>query len=83
VSFDPTIGAEIKKTRSAIILQNDVANRASPVTIVAATTSQFEEPIYPTEMLLKAPGQDSPWTRSPCLTKFKSSTGAGWFGVWV
>lgn len=55
VSFDPTIGAEIKKTRPALILQNDIANRASPITIVAAITSQFEEHIYPTEVLIKAP----------------------------
>jgi mRNA interferase MazF len=52
VSFDPTIGAEIKKTCPALILQNDIANRASPITIVAAITSQFEEPIYPTEVLI-------------------------------
>ena len=55
MSFDPTIGAEIKKTRPALILQNDIANRASPITIVAAITSQFEERIYPTEVLIKAP----------------------------
>jgi mRNA interferase MazF len=55
VSFDPTIGAEIKKTRPALVVQNDIANRASPITIVAAITSQFEEPIYPTEVLIKAP----------------------------
>jgi mRNA interferase MazF len=54
VSFDPTIGAEIKKTRPALVLQNDIANRYSPVTIVAAITSQFEERIYPTEVLIKA-----------------------------
>jgi mRNA interferase MazF len=54
VNFDPVIGAEIRKTRPALILQNDVANRYSPVTIVAAITSQFEEPLYPTEVLLKA-----------------------------
>jgi mRNA interferase MazF len=54
VSFDPTLGAEIKKTRPALILQNDIANRHSPITIVAAVTSQFEEPLYPTEVLVKA-----------------------------
>jgi mRNA interferase MazF len=54
VSFDPTIGAEIKKTRPALVLQNDIANRYSPVTIVAAITSQFEKRIYPTEVLIKA-----------------------------
>ena len=39
VNFDPTLGAEIRKTRPALILQNDVANEHSPITIVAAITS--------------------------------------------
>lgn len=54
VNFDPTIGAEIKKTRPALIVQNDIANRHSPVTIVAAITSKFEEPLYPTEVFIGA-----------------------------
>lgn len=29
VSFDPTVGHEIKKTRPAVIIQNDVGNRYS------------------------------------------------------
>ena len=40
VSFDPTIGHEIQKTRPAIVIQNDIGNRLSPVTIVAAITSR-------------------------------------------
>jgi mRNA interferase MazF len=55
VNFDPTIGSEIKKTRPALILQNDVSNQYSPITIVAAITSQFTEPLYPNEVLIKAP----------------------------
>jgi mRNA interferase MazF len=55
VSFDPTVGAEIQRTRPALILQNDIANRHSPITIVAAITSQFEEPLYPTEVLITPP----------------------------
>lgn len=55
VSLDPTIGAEIKKTRPAVVIQNDPANRRSPITMVAAITSQFEEPLYPTEVLVRAP----------------------------
>lgn len=54
VSFDPTLGAEIKKTRPALIVQNDVANRSSPITIVAAITSQVELSLYPTEVLIRA-----------------------------
>ena len=54
VNFDPTVGVEIKKTRPALVLQNDIANRHSPITIVAAITSQFEEPLFPTEVLIRA-----------------------------
>ena len=54
VGFDPVLGAEIRKTRPALILQNDIANRHSPLTIVSAITSQYEEPLYPTEVLLRA-----------------------------
>lgn len=55
VTFDPTVGAEIRKTRPALILQNDTANRHSPITIVAALTSQFKQPLYPAEVLLTPP----------------------------
>jgi mRNA interferase MazF len=54
VNFDPTVGSEIRKTRPAVVLQNDIANRHSPITIVAAVTSQFEKPLYPTEVLIRA-----------------------------
>ena len=53
VNFDPTVGSEIKKTRPALILQNNVANRYSPVTIVAAITSHAGGNIYPTEVFVK------------------------------
>ncbi len=55
VSFDPTLGAEIKKTRPAVVLQNDVSNRYSPITIVAAMTSQLRDPERPTNVLVRAP----------------------------
>jgi|SRR5918992_325884 mRNA interferase MazF len=55
VNFDPTIGAEIQKTRPALIVQNDIANRHSPITIVAAITSQFGDLLYPTEVLIQPP----------------------------
>ncbi|OGI74455.1 PemK family transcriptional regulator [Candidatus Nomurabacteria bacterium RIFCSPHIGHO2_02_FULL_41_18] len=55
VNFDPTIGSEIKKTRPAVIIQNDVSNEHSQVTIVAAITSQINLPLYPNEILIKSP----------------------------
>lgn len=53
VSFDPTVGVEIRKTRPALIIQNDVGNTHSPATIVAAITSSTRE-IYPYEVSLPA-----------------------------
>ena len=50
VNFDQTVGSEIKKTRPALILQNDISNQYSPITIVAAITSKPERALYPTEV---------------------------------
>ena len=46
VHFDPTVGHEIRKTRPAVIIQNDISNQHSPVTIVAAISSQFSDPPF-------------------------------------
>jgi mRNA interferase MazF len=55
VGFDPTLGAKIKKTRPALVIQNDIANRWSPITIVAAITSRFGERHYPTQVRIQPP----------------------------
>ncbi|MBI4140437.1 type II toxin-antitoxin system PemK/MazF family toxin [Candidatus Woesearchaeota archaeon] len=52
VNLDPTIGHEIKKSRPAVIIQNDVGNKYSPITIIAPITSQNLENVYPIEVLL-------------------------------
>lgn len=53
VNLDPTIGAEIKKTRPAVVVSNDVNNvHAQTITILPLTTST--EKIYPFEVLLPA-----------------------------
>ena len=54
VNLDPTIGSEIKKTRPAVIIQNDVGNQYSPVTIIAPITSG-DKAIYPVEVEIKSP----------------------------
>jgi mRNA interferase MazF len=51
-SFDPTVGHEIKKTRPALVIQNDIGNRYSPVTIVAAITSTVSRVPYPVEVVV-------------------------------
>jgi len=50
--LDPTVGHEIKKTRPALIMQNNVSNQYSPITIVAAISSQFSDPPHPREVLI-------------------------------
>jgi mRNA interferase MazF len=55
VRFDPAEGSEIKKTRPALILQNDIGNRYSSTTIVAAITSKTDDNHYPTEVAMFAP----------------------------
>jgi mRNA interferase MazF len=50
VSLDPTVGHEIRKTRPAVVIQNNVSNRYSPITIVAAISSQFGDPPHPREI---------------------------------
>lgn len=54
VSFDPTVGHEIQKTRPALIIQNNVSNQYSPITIVAALSSQFGNPPHPREVVIPA-----------------------------
>ena len=52
VNLDPTIGHEIKKSRPAVIIQNDIGNKYSPITIIAPITSQNIDRVYPIEVLL-------------------------------
>lgn len=55
VSFDPAFGSEIRKTRPALVIQNDLGNRFSDTTIVAAVTSRTESRLYPTEVAVIPP----------------------------
>lgn len=52
VAFDPAQGSEIKKKRPALIIQNDIANEFSSVTIVAAISSGVDKKLYPTEVAI-------------------------------
>lgn len=42
VNLDPTVGAEIKKKRPGVIIQNNAGNKNSPVTIIAPISSVKE-----------------------------------------
>src|SRR5438309_12116196 len=56
VSFDPSIGGEIQKTRPAIVISNDAANNALNRVIVIPITSQVAK-VYPGEALIILNGE--------------------------
>ncbi len=39
VNFDPTIGAEVKKTRPSVVVSNDINNLHSPIISIAPISS--------------------------------------------
>ncbi len=51
-NLEPTKGSEQGGIRPVLILQNDVSNKYSPVTIIAAITSKVSEKEYPTNVFV-------------------------------
>ncbi len=56
VSFDPSVGGEIQKTRPAVVISNDSANAALNRVIVIPITSQVAR-VYPGEALITLNGE--------------------------
>jgi len=56
VSFEPSVGGEIKKTRPAVVVSNDSANAALNRVIVVPISSQVAK-IYPGEALITLNGE--------------------------
>lgn len=59
VRLDPAEGHEMRKTRPAVVVQNDVGNRNSGTTIVAPATGTHRG--YPFEVFVEA--DDSPFEK--------------------
>jgi mRNA interferase MazF len=72
VSFDPTVGAEIRKTRPALVILNDLSNQHSPITVVAAITSKFDPEPYPTEVIVEPEESGLPRTSAILLNQIRS-----------
>lgn len=53
-ALDPTVGREIQKTRPALIIQNDISNCLTSLTIVAPITSTVRFPLNPVHVLISA-----------------------------
>ena len=56
VAFDPAIGSEIKKTRPAVIVSNDAANRHLMRVVIVPLSSNTER-LYPGEALVMLEGK--------------------------
>ncbi len=56
VSFDPSVGGEIQKTRPAVVLSNDFANAALNRVIVVPISSQVAR-VYPGEAVITLNGE--------------------------
>ena len=53
-NLNPVIGSEQGGTRPVLILQNDIGNKYSPTTIVAAITSRIKKAKLPTHVEITA-----------------------------
>ena len=58
VSFDPSVGGEVQKTRPAIVLSNDAANAVLNRLIVVPLSSKTDR-LYPGEVLVQINQQKS------------------------
>lgn len=53
VNFEPVKGSEQGRIRPAIVIQNNILNKFSPLTIVAPVTSKVYDKEYPTNVFIK------------------------------
>lgn len=53
VNLDPVKGSEQGKIRPALIIQNDIGNEYSPITIIAPITSKIFSKEFPTNVQIK------------------------------
>jgi mRNA interferase MazF len=58
VSFDPSVGGEIRKSRPAVVISNNAANAMLNRVVVVPLTSQTAK-VYPSEALVQLEGRQA------------------------
>ena len=53
VQLDPVVGSEVGKTRPAVVLQNDLANRSSPTVTLIPISSKADR-VFPFQVRIPA-----------------------------
>ena len=71
VDLNPTIGAEINKTRPALIVSNNIANEMARIIMVAPITSKIKT-LYPFEVKVTLNGKDGKIMLNQCRAIDKS-----------
>jgi mRNA interferase MazF len=77
VSFDPSVGGEIQKTRPAVVLNNDSANAALNRVIVTSLSSEYRvrwqesARVYAGEALVTLNGEQPKAMADPIMTASK------------
>ncbi len=71
IEFDPSVGSETRKTRPAVVVSNDTANRYMARVQVIPLTSNVER-VYPSETVVTIAGQKSKVMADQIMTADKS-----------
>jgi mRNA interferase MazF len=70
VSFDPSLGGEIRKTRPAVVVSNNAANAVLNRVVVVPLTTQTGK-VYPGEALIQVEGRESKVMADQIMTASK------------